>query len=554
MKNTFTGGKLYKDNLMFLVILGLWISAVAYYDPRILTNINEQESLSVRISILCFIVLLDLFWLYGIYHLTISIFSAFCKTPKVLSGTISITHPKVAILYTTKNDFKETAVVSCLGQDYDNYDVYILDDSTEVDILNRIHEFTSNNPGRLFLIRRDLKEGFKAGNLNHALNMLSNNYEYFAVTDADGILPRNFLSGLLPYFSIDKSVGFVQANQRSNPRQTNKFSRDLSLNTDLHWKCYLPAKNYFGFVMFYGHGALIRTSVWKEVGGFPDTITEDLAFSSIIREKGYKGIFVDNVICYEEFPENYLKYRKRNERWVKGTTEYLTKWFPSLCLSGKVAWFEKLDILISAGVLLMAAPFILFLFIAAIIIPLSTDNFGLHIPLANNFILPSYSIPSHIPILKYELDWTKGLFLIMSVTAFAQIIPAVYYLASNPGKMFRYCAQFTFVCLSTIVDSAVGILSFMLTRKSYFPVTGSTDILMKIENGATNLLEIVFALLLCIVMIKTSNIWLFGISFSLLLDSLVYRYRWDSRVVYLLVHVPFSILLILILCSIFFWL
>jgi len=202
----------------------------------------------------------------------------------------------------------------------------------------------------------------------------------------------------------------------------------------------------------------------------------------------------------------------------------------------------------------MAAPFILFLFIAAIIIPLSTDNFGLHIPLANNFILPSYSIPSHIPILKYELDWTKGLFLIMSVTAFAQIIPAVYYLASNPGKMFRYCAQFTFVCLSTIVDSAVGILSFMLTRKSYFPVTGSTDILMKIENGATNLLEIVFALLLCIVMIKTSNIWLFGISFSLLLDSLVYRYRWDSRVVYLLVHVPFSILLILILCSIFFWL
>jgi len=539
---------------MFMAIMGLWLLIVLYFDPKIFTNINEQVPILTYVLILCFVLLLNIFWLYAVYHLTISLFSVFCKSPEIINNGKRSTNARIALLYTTKNDFSKNAVLSCLDQDYDEFDVYILDDSTDADQINHIDQFVLQRSERVFLVRRNIKEGFKAGNLNNALNMLSNNYEYFAVTDADGILPRNFLSGLLPYFSIDKSVGFVQANQRSNPRQTNKFSRDLSLNTDLHWKCYLPAKNYFGFVMFYGHGALIRTSVWKEVGGFPDTITEDLAFSSIIREKGYKGIFVDNVICYEEFPENYLKYRKRNERWVKGTTEYLTKWFPSLCLSGKVAWFEKLDILISAGVLLMAAPFILFLFIAAIIIPLSTDNFGLHIPLANNFILPSYSIPSHIPILKYELDWTKGLFLIMSVTAFAQIIPAVYYLASNPGKMFRYCAQFTFVCLSTIVDSAVGILSFMLTRKSYFPVTGSTDILMKIENGATNLLEIVFALLLCIVMIKTSNIWLFGISFSLLLDSLVYRYRWDSRVVYLLVHVPFSILLILILCSIFFWL
>ena len=261
MKKHTLNGKFQKDSLMFLVIIGLWLLLVLYFDPKILTYVNEQESLLVRISIFCFVVLLDLFWLYGIYHLVISLFSVFCKTPSILFDNISVARPKVAILYTTKNDFKEKAVVSCINQDYDNFDVYILDDSTDVGILSRIDEFISKIPGHLFLIRRDSKEGFKAGNLNHALKIIYDKYDYFAVSDADGLLPKDFIKRLLPYFSINDSVGFVQANQRSTPQQKSVFAKDLSLNTDLHWKCYLPAKNYFGFVMFYGHGALIRTGV-----------------------------------------------------------------------------------------------------------------------------------------------------------------------------------------------------------------------------------------------------------------------------------------------------
>jgi len=537
---------------MFLVILGLWFLVAAYFNPKIMVNFRTQESLIVRIYIVCFVALLDLFWFYGIYHLTISFFSIFCKTPKITSDILSIPHPKVAILYTTMNDFSERAALSCLCQDYDNYDVYILDDSTDHEILRRIDDFVSRNPGHLYLIRRDLKKGFKAGNLNHALGMISGKYDYFSISDADGTLPKSFIKRLLPYFSISSSIGFIQANQRSDPEQRNSFTKDLSLNTDLHWKYYLPAKNYFGFVMFYGHGALIRSDVWKEAGGFPDTITEDLAFSSIIRERGYEGIFVDDVICYEEFPDDYLQFRNRNERWVKGTAEYLIKWFPALCFSNKVRWYEKLDILASAGVLLMAAPFIIFLFIAAILIPLSTENFGLYIPLTKDLILPSYSIHSYMSIIEYKLDWTKEYFLIMSITAFAQIFPAVITLIRTPVKMFRYCAQFTFVCLSMVVDSSMSILSFIFARKSYFSVTGSTDILLRLENGITNLLEIIFAIFLCFIMFKTLNIWLFSISFSLLLNSLIYRYRWDSKIVYILVHIPFIVILILVLLSIVF--
>ena len=39
--------------------------------------------------------------------------------------------PAVALLYTTCNDFVEQSLLSCLRQDYRNFSLYILDDSSD---------------------------------------------------------------------------------------------------------------------------------------------------------------------------------------------------------------------------------------------------------------------------------------------------------------------------------------------------------------------------------------------------------------------------------------
>jgi len=366
---------------MFTLIFIIWLILLLYFDPFLLKYISFQNNIIAAAGIIVFVLLLNFFWLISLYHIIVSIFSKFISPPQYEKKLYSSFTPTAAILYTTMNDFNEEAVLSCVYQNYSNFDVFILDDSTDNKIKKQIDSFVLHYSEKVKLIRRSSKIGYKAGNLNYALNSISKKYDFFAVCDADGILPHNFLSKLLLEFLKDESIAIVQANQRAKVENISVFAQDFAFLTDIHWKYYVPVRSKFGFMMFYGHGAVIRTSVWEEVGGFPETITEDIAFSSIVRTKGYKIVFAPNIICLEEFPRNYCRFRKRNERWVRGTIEYLLKWYPSFLLSKKVAMKEKIDIFLASANLLIALPFFLYLIIVGIMLPFSLPYFKLHIPL-----------------------------------------------------------------------------------------------------------------------------------------------------------------------------
>ncbi|MFH1778987.1 MAG: glycosyltransferase family 2 protein [Candidatus Omnitrophota bacterium] len=516
-----------KCSLMFLIMLGIWSLLISHFNPYLLRYISFQSNLIAKDSIIGFVLLIDLFWLYGLYHIIVSLFSRiFIKryTPPI---NLTNTTPKVALLYLSMNDFKEEAALSCINQDYPNFDVFVLDDSTDEVVKTKIDKFIEGLSKKLLIFRRPDRKAYKAGNLNYALNKIYKNYEYFVVCDADGILPRDFLEKLMPYFSLDESVGFVQANQRSNPKQTSVFAKNFSFITDIHWKYYVPAREKFGFLMFYGHGAVIKTSVWKEAGGFPETVTEDLAFSSIIREKGYKGIFVPDVICYEDFPENYPRFRRRNERWIKGTTEYLLRWYPRLLFSKDVSWPEKLDILLASGNLLLAFPFLIYLFIVGITLPFSLSYFDLHIPLSMKIF----------PSIRFYSSWEWDFYLAMIIAATAQLLPISFEFIKTPLKMFRYLANFTFISLSTVLASFYNILSYLITGTSFFPVTGSKG--LQLEPNIIFFTEVTASLILGYIAIYTTNIWLLTIALALGLDPLFYKFKWQNAILYGLTYMPF---------------
>jgi hypothetical protein len=87
---------------------------------------------------------------------------------------------------------------------------------------------------------------------------------------ADEILPPNFLTDLVPHLVHNDHCCFVQANHRARPDAESKLARDLGVGIDIHWKWYQPLRNRFGFVMFLGHGAVLRRASWEAVGGFPE--------------------------------------------------------------------------------------------------------------------------------------------------------------------------------------------------------------------------------------------------------------------------------------------
>jgi len=377
-----------KDPLMFRLIIFCWLCAAFYFSPRVLALIVGPENLLAKLTIVVFTLLLDIFWFYAFYHLIIILFS-YNKIPSFApaKNLTKSNEPKVALLYTACNDFKEEAVLSCIGQNYRNYHTFILDDSSSEEHKRKIDSFASRYSQAISVIRRPDRRGYKAGNINYGLGKIGN-YEYFSISDSDTILPFDYITKLLTYF-VDSRVAFVQSRQEFNGNQKSIFAQYLGYQIELHCDHYVSTKNNYGFVMFYGHGALMRLDILKEIGGFPEVATEDLAYSMKIREKGYYGVYAENVTCKEDFPATYRQYRKRNEKWIKGTAECLFKYYPSFLKSKNVDWFEKFDVLVSAQSLLLSLPFFALLLLVGIILPFYYFHFqfqGRHQPYYNLYL------------------------------------------------------------------------------------------------------------------------------------------------------------------------
>ena len=159
---------------LYITVFLLWLAALVWFGPRLWSLTSLGYSFMSTSILVLFILFIGFAWLYGFYNVTIILFALihkhFYTKPEQELACIEMNYqPDVAILYTTCNDFLESSVISCLHQDYSNYKVYILDDSNDPDYIETIDSFGRKHSERVQIIRRKDREGFKAGNMNHAL-------------------------------------------------------------------------------------------------------------------------------------------------------------------------------------------------------------------------------------------------------------------------------------------------------------------------------------------------------------------------------------------------
>lgn len=537
---------------MYYSIIVLWLAALLYFDPRLFRMMHGDVSFLAQVAFLLFVLLLNVFWLYGIYHCIVFVFKIFSRPPIKAVGSQG--DPQVAILYATRNDFSEKAILSCVNQIYRNFHVFILDDSTSLIYKNNIDDFGERHRDKVKIVRRSEHVGFKAGNLNNALRNIVVDYPYFAVVDADEIIPDGFLSMLVPYFEIHQDLAFVQANHRQNPEQPSDFARDLSLGIDFHWNIYQPPRNNHGFVIFYGHGALIRRDVWEKVGGFPEIVSEDLAFATRARLIGYRGLFVEDVVCCEDFPETYQQFRIRHEKWVRGVCEYLHREFRPFWVSGKVSVAEKLDVLMSCVSLFLPTLFLVFLLVANAALPLllaekrmaTAKFFGSEVDL-----IPAY----HLEPLFRDM-FTFDFYLITLVGMFAPIFPYLVAALKRPREVLGLLFKSTIPYISLMSVSTCAIILYWLTQKAIFVATGDKDCALNpirsprlVERINANHplvigLEFTMGLVLVYLAAMTMNFALLGIATCLLLSSVIFYFGWENKLLRRIMFLPLSLVLL----------
>jgi len=231
--------------------------------------------------------------------------------------------PSVDIFICTLNetvDLLSSTVAACKNIDYPNKKVYVLDDGRREEVKELTLMLDCN------YITRDTNKGFKAGNINNALNQTES--EIIVIFDADHIAASTFLRETVYNFA-DEKVALVQTPQHfCNP---DAFQKNLELpnflanEQDMFYRVIEPSLNEFDSVFCGGTNILIRRKYLEEVGNFPEsTITEDSLLGLMFHSKGFKTIYYNKPVSIGLAASTFEEYIKQRCRWAKGNVQIAT--------------------------------------------------------------------------------------------------------------------------------------------------------------------------------------------------------------------------------------
>ena len=266
-------------------------------------------------SVIAFIIL-ELVNILVAYRLSEFICSLLVRDDDLPSLPALETTPRVALLYTTFNDAMPKVLESLTQQTYPNYEVFVLDDSTESEYRSLIDSYGYQT------VRRAERTGFKAGALNNWLSLHGQEYQYLIILDSDSLLDNDFIERMVKYgeHPANSNVAIFQSKWRIWNTQ-NRFPRLLGSILPVWFFPLEKLANEYETPLVMGHNNMFRVALLEDAGGFDERfVCEDLATSLNLLERGYACKYV-NVISYEASPETIKSYATRHIRWATGTVE-----------------------------------------------------------------------------------------------------------------------------------------------------------------------------------------------------------------------------------------
>ncbi|HEX9983099.1 MAG TPA: glycosyltransferase [Thermoanaerobaculia bacterium] len=205
-------------------------------------------------------------------------------------------------------------------------DVQVLDDSNDATTCiaaGRVAHWRARGV-RIEHIRRETRDGYKAGALAHGLRL--SHAELLAVYDADFVPPPDVLTRMVPYFA-DAHVGMVQARWGHLNRERSILTRVQALFLDAHFAVESAARNFGGrFFNFNGTAGIWRREAIEDAGGWSaSTLTEDLDLSYRAQLAGWRFVFLNDVVVPAELPAALSGFQQQQHRWAKGSIQTARK-------------------------------------------------------------------------------------------------------------------------------------------------------------------------------------------------------------------------------------
>ena len=507
-----------KRNTMYLIILVVWFISLILLAINTALTYGLPQSVGLWILVVLAAICLAIFWFYALYHYGLVFFRRVGKIkPGVVRGEESRENfPRIALIYTTVDDFRYEAALSCVNQDYPNFDVILIDVSQGQRGRDQVEEFHKKFPQKTTIFRREKLEGFKARSLNLALAGPAKGYEFFALCDADGILAEDFLRKTSFYIQQDKQIGFVQASHDSGSSTRNAFTEHFLAETLIRWEHNNVPRNHYGFPLMLGHGVLVRTEAYIKAEGFPEVVAEDVAFTIAMRHAGYTGFFAEDIVCSEGVPENLGQLRKRTYRMTMADTETFAQHTAPFIKSASASFAEKWDIIahtLRRTATSLFLPYLLLLLAISFVSvnAMTTTAWGLVV-----------------------FGW------LAATSSLTRVVVSRY---RTPIKLFRHLSQVTCAYISFYLHTTIAILAFIVARRAHFIVTaakvkekasqqtGFKQRIARLNPNSRPLASasIILALLLMAAAIYTLNLALIGVALAIFSPVIQGSFGWKRK-------------------------
>ena len=213
-------------------------------------------------------------------------------------------------------------------------EIQVLDDSTDetTKIAERAVRRQAAAGIRITFVHRTDRRGYKAGALEEGLKTAHG--DYIAIFDADFLPSPDFLRRTVHFFT-DPKVAMVQARWGHINEEYSLLTKIQAILLDGHFVLEHGGRNRAGlFFNFNGTAGIWRRTAIGDAGGWQhDTLTEDLDLSYRAQLRGWKFVFLHDLVSPAEVPVEMNAFKSQQHRWAKGSIQTCRKVLPRILRS-----------------------------------------------------------------------------------------------------------------------------------------------------------------------------------------------------------------------------
>ncbi len=213
-------------------------------------------------------------------------------------------------------------------------EIQVLDDSTDETCSvaeQAVRRNAANGIDITYLHRTD-RTGYKAGALEAGMKVAKG--DFIAIFDADFVPTPDFLTRTVPFF-VDPAIAMVQARWGHINQEYSLLTKIQAILLDGHFVLEHGGRNRAGFFFnFNGTAGIWRREAIVDAGGWQhDTLTEDLDLSYRAQLKGWKFVFLPDLVSPAEVPVEMNSFKSQQHRWAKGSVQTCSKLLPRILRS-----------------------------------------------------------------------------------------------------------------------------------------------------------------------------------------------------------------------------